>query len=109
MTPCQLLAYLWYFDHCSQTTSADIDGTRCAVDLDATTLHVQYEAAARAMLRMGYVVAIHWLALTDVTTTCCHVFSSRKNLNGAQPSLPLSICEASNKQRGELSVNSLLD
>ena len=73
-----ILTYLWYFDHRSQAARADVDVTRSAVDLDTATMHVQHEAATRAVLRMGYVVAIHRLALANVTTTCWHVFSSRK-------------------------------
>jgi hypothetical protein len=34
-----------------------------------TTLYIEYEATARAALREADIIAMHWLALTNFTTT----------------------------------------
>jgi hypothetical protein len=64
------LAHLWQLAHSAQTARADIHRAWSAVDHNTTTLHVKYKAAARPMLRKWHIVAVHWLALTYVTTTC---------------------------------------
>jgi len=66
------LAHFWQLAHGAQAASADIHCTWSAVDRDTTALHIEYEAAASPMLRKWHIVAVHWLALTYVTTTCWH-------------------------------------
>jgi hypothetical protein len=70
------LANLGQLAHGTQTARTNVDSARCAIDLHTTTLYVKYETTACAMLRMGNVVPVHWLALTYVTTTCCHMSPS---------------------------------
>ena len=63
------LAHLWQLTHCTQAACADIHITWGTIDLDATAMHVKHKATARAMLRKWNVIAIHRLALADITTT----------------------------------------
>ncbi len=65
-----LLANLWQFVHGTHTTRADIDCAHSTINFHMTTLHVKYEATARAALREADIIAMHWLALTNFTTTC---------------------------------------
>ena len=65
-----VLAHFWQLAHSAQTASADIHCPWLAVDLNTTTLHIEHKAAAGSMLRKWHIVAVHWLALTYVTTTC---------------------------------------
>lgn len=59
--------------HSAQTTRTDIDGAGPAIHFNATTLHIEHKATARAMLRMWYIIAIHRLALAYITTACWHI------------------------------------
>ena len=63
------LANFWQFVHSAHTTRADIDCAHSTTNFDMTTLYIEYEAAARAALREADIIAMHWLALTDFTTT----------------------------------------
>lgn len=65
-----ILAYFWQLAHSAQTTGADVHNTRSAIHLKTAALYIEYKTTTGAMLRKGYVIAIHWLALTNVTTTC---------------------------------------
>jgi len=60
------------FSHGTQTTCADVHVAGRPIDLDTTMLHIQDEATTGAMLRVRYIITIHWLALANVTTACCH-------------------------------------
>lgn len=73
---CNRLAALWQFAHRTQAACADIHVFGVTIDLDTTALNVEHEATACAMLRVRHIIAIHRLALADVTTTCSH----KKNL-----------------------------
>ena len=64
------LAYFRQLAHRAQTTCADVYNTRSAIHLETAALYIEYKTTTGAMLRKRYVIAIHWLALTNVTTTC---------------------------------------
>lgn len=73
--PCLLLlTHLWQFAQCTQATGADVHRFRGPVDLKTTTMYVQHKATTCAVLRKWHIIAIHRLALADITTTCCHDF-----------------------------------
>jgi len=55
--------------HGAHATGTDIDGARGAVHNHVATLHIEHKATARAPLRKTHVIAMHWLALTNITTT----------------------------------------
>jgi hypothetical protein len=57
------------FIHCAHTTGTDIDGARGTIHNHVAVLYIEYKSAARAPLRKTHVIAMHWLALTDITTT----------------------------------------
>jgi len=57
------------FIHCAQTAGTDIDGARSTIHNHMTALYIEYKATARAPLRKTHVITMHWLALTDITTT----------------------------------------
>ena len=65
-----ILAYFWQLAHSAETTCTNVHIARLAIHLDAAALHVEYKTTTGAMLRKRYVIAIQWLALTNVTTTC---------------------------------------
>ena len=71
------LSHFGKFGHGTHTACADVHGFVCPVDFDAAALYIQDEATTCAVLRVWHVIAIHWLALANFTTTCCHfVFPS---------------------------------
>lgn len=67
------LAGLGQFAHSTQAARTDIDGAGPAINFNATTLHIEHKATARAMLGMWYIIAIHRLALAYITTACWHI------------------------------------
>ena len=70
--PALLLPVLLTFGqliHGAHATGTDIDGARGAVHNHVATLHIEHKATARAPLRKTHVIAMHWLALTNITTT----------------------------------------
>lgn len=68
-----MLAGFGQFAHSAQAARADIDGAGPAINLNATTLHIEHKATACAMLGKWYIIAIHRLALTYITTACWHI------------------------------------
>jgi len=70
----KLLSHLWHFAHRAQTARADIDGTRSAIDFETAALYIEHKTTTCSMLRVGNIIAIHWLPLTDITTTCGHFY-----------------------------------
>ncbi len=72
------LSNLRQLAHRSQAARTDVDVARCTVDLKTSSLHVEHEASACAMLRMWYIVAIHRLSLAYITTTCRHFYPPSK-------------------------------
>ena len=64
-----LLVAFRQFIHCAHTASTDINGARSTVYHHMTALYIEYKATACAPLRETHVIAMHWLALTNITTT----------------------------------------
>lgn len=65
----RLSAHLRQFAHGAHTAGADVYRALDAIDLNTTMLYIENETAARAALRVADIVAMHWLASTDITTT----------------------------------------
>src|SRR5579859_6793965 len=64
-----LLPRLWQLASGAQAARADVDITHDATNLEAAAMHIQHEAAARALLREVRMIAIERLALAYFTTT----------------------------------------
>ena len=63
------LSCLWQLAHCSQTARAYINRAGNAIYLNTAAMHIQNKTAACAALREAHIIAMHRLALTNVTTT----------------------------------------
>ena len=65
----QSLLCFWEFAHGSQATGADVYVACDAVNFKTTFVYIEYEAAARTLLREIRMIAVQWLPFTYFTTT----------------------------------------
>jgi len=68
-----LLAF-WQLLHSTHAAGTDMDCARCTIHYHMATLYIEYKAAASAPLRETHIIAVHRLALTNITTTS-HIYS----------------------------------
>ncbi len=60
--------------HRTQATRTDVYCALSTVYDKMATLDIENEATACAMLRKGYIVSMHWLTFTYLTTACWHIY-----------------------------------
>jgi hypothetical protein len=65
-----LYSCFWQLIHGAHAAGADIDGPHRSIHIHMTTLYIQYKATACTALREAYIITMHGLALTYITTTC---------------------------------------
>ena len=82
------LAHFWQLAHRAQAACANVHVPCYTINLKATALHVKYKATARTMLRKWNVIAVHWLTLANITTSCRHISSSQKIATNTKQTLP---------------------
>ena|SRR5712691_6627656 len=64
----------WQLLHSTHAAGTDMDCAGCTINYHMATLYIEYKATASAPLRETHIIAMHGLALTNITTTS-HIYS----------------------------------